>query len=255
MNIVLFDREELAAPLPADDRRARHITGVLGLEPGDRLRAGIIDGPAGWATLAAVAPDGSVRLDFAAAGNRGRAAAGNADDPDPDVPPPLQPVTLLLGHPRPIVLRRMLRDLSTLGVSRIVVVRTELGEKSYLRSNLWEGDTVRRLLIEGAEQAGATALPRVARAWRLADAIGEAAAGQETMPRVVYDTATPGAERAAAGPGRIIAVGSERGWTDREREMLAGHGFRTAALGGRILRTETAAVAAVTLTLSELGLL
>lgn len=242
MNIVLFDREELAAPLPADDRRARHITGVLGLEPGDRVRAGIIGGPAGWATLAAVATDGSLQLDFAAAEESGRGA-----------PPPLQPVTLLLGHPRPIVLRRMLRDLSTLGVSRIVVVHTELGEKSYLRSKLWDGDTVRRLLIEGAEQAGATALPRVTKAWRLADAIREAAAGQETVPRVVYDTGSAGAEGAAAGPGRVIAVGSERGWTERERAVLAEQGFRTATLGARIIRTETAAVAAVTLTLSQLG--
>ena len=63
----------------------------------------------------------------------------------------------------------------------------------------------------------------------------------------------PTGTRAAAGPGRIIAVGSERGWTDAERAVLSDHGFRGAALGERILRTETAAVAAVVVTLRELG--
>jgi RsmE family RNA methyltransferase len=260
MNIVLFDPEELASSppavrLPPADRRARHITGVLGLAPGDRLRAGVVNGPALWATLEAVAADGTLGIEL--------------DAPAADAPPAaLHPVSLLLGHPRPIVLRRMLRDLSTLGVQRIVVARTELGEKSYLKSNLWAGETVRRLLIEGAEQAGATTLPEVETAWTLAAGIDAATAGRENAPRVVYDNAIPEAAAgaapesaagygasAAAGRSRIIAVGSERGWTNAERAALAEHGFRTAALGVRILRTETAAISAVAVTLSELGLL
>ncbi|MFO7781366.1 MAG: RsmE family RNA methyltransferase, partial [Spirochaetia bacterium] len=62
------------------------------------------------------------------------------------------------------------------------------------------------------------------------------------------------AARAAAGAGRIIAVGSERGWADRERDVLRENGFQTVRLGERILRTETAAIAAVTVTLRELGI-
>ena len=176
----------------------------------------------------------------------------------------------------------MLRDLSTLGIEQLVVVRTELGEKSYLESKLWQGDDVRRCLIEGAEQAGSTMLPRVQKAWRLPDAIEQVVEGREGAPRVVFDNedAAPargaagaggrgprgrGASGAAAGgaagtpvsgdPGRIIAVGSERGWTDDERGILRDNGFESRRLGERILRTETAAIAAVTVTLRELGIL
>ena len=314
MNIVLFDPEELTtAPLgaslpanasagvpapvvrlPAADRRARHIVDVLGLGPGDCFRAGIIDGPAGRATLAAVEADGSLRLDFARAGasatastapaaGDARGAARNAEAPVSTFEPkPLHPIRLLLGHPRPIVLRRMLRDLSTLGIEQLVVVRTELGEKSYLESKLWQGDDVRRCLIDGAEQAGSTMLPRVQKSWRLPDAIAQIVEGREAAPRVVFDNedAAPargaGAGDAAGGAGgtaggaagaggtagtpvsgdlgRIIAVGSERGWTDDERGILRNNGFETLRLGERILRTETAAIAAVTVTLRELGI-
>ncbi|MCK7479782.1 MAG: RsmE family RNA methyltransferase [Candidatus Moduliflexus flocculans] len=48
-------------------------------------------------------------------------------------------------------------------------------------------------------------------------------------------------------------MGSERGWTDRELDSLAAAGFRFASLGDRILRTETACTAAVTLALAALG--
>jgi 16S rRNA U1498 N3-methylase RsmE len=274
MNIVLFDPEELmtepnGATLAAADRRARHILDVLRLGPGDSFRAGVVDG-AGWTgRLVSVEADGGVRIELepGAVAQTGGVDSGLASTGA--AARPLHPVRLLLGHPRPIVLRRLLRDLSTLGVEQLVVVRTELGEKSYLRSKLWQGDDVRRCLMEGAEQAGSTFLPRVEKAWLLADAIGQVVEGRETAPRVVFDNLVPGGPSGASGApedgagdpeppgadadaGRIIAVGSERGWTDAERAVLADRGFRAAALGERVLRTETAAVAAVALTLREL---
>ncbi|MFO7782561.1 MAG: RsmE family RNA methyltransferase, partial [Spirochaetia bacterium] len=266
-----------AVRLPAADRRARHIIDVLRLGPGDSFRAGVVDGVACTGRVVSVEADGSVTVSLERAGtteavaaNPGSAAAPGAASIGAAAPAnpgaaarPLHPVRLLLGHPRPIVLRRLLRDLSTLGIEQLVVVRTELGEKSYLESKLWQGDDVRRLLIEGAEQAGSTLLPRVEKAWRLADAIGQVVEGREGAPRVVFDNAVSGegaasrgfhppaaaggggasAARAAAGAGRVIAVGSERGWTDGERDLLRENGFETVLLGERILRTETAAIA------------
>jgi RsmE family RNA methyltransferase len=51
----------------------------------------------------------------------------------------------------------------------------------------------------------------------------------------------------------VLAVGSERGWTQRECELLGGSGFELASLGSRILKTETAVEAAVVLALAKLG--
>ena len=51
----------------------------------------------------------------------------------------------------------------------------------------------------------------------------------------------------------VLAIGSERGWSETELDLLAGYGFAFARLGERILKSETAAVAAVCLALARLG--
>ena len=48
-------------------------------------------------------------------------------------------------------------------------------------------------------------------------------------------------------PGAVLAVGPEGSFTDRERALMADAGYRPAGLGPRVLRAETAAVAAVVL--------
>ena len=52
----------------------------------------------------------------------------------------------------------------------------------------------------------------------------------------------------------VLAVGSERGWTAAERDVLRRDGFVLAGLGRRVLRTETAAIAALALAKSAMGL-
>ena len=44
-----------------------------------------------------------------------------------------------------------------------------------------------------------------------------------------------------------IALGPERGWSAAERSLLRAGGFELAHLGARVLRTETAAVAAISI--------
>ena len=257
MNIVLFTQEELGKPLSATDRRTKHITSILRLGPGDRFRAGVIGGVPGTATVGEIAPDGTLGFEFEADPRGDGAVVG------------LEPVQLLLGHPRPIVLKRMLREISALGIERVVVVRTELGEKSYFESNLWTDGTVEQLLIEGAEQAGSTMLPTIERAWTVARGIDRIVDGWTRAERVVFDNAveapaapaasprpksqTPGEKQRGGAPRRVIAVGAERGWTDGERGVFAGEGFEKRYLSERVLRTETAAVVAVALSLRELN--
>jgi 16S rRNA (uracil1498-N3)-methyltransferase len=52
-----------------------------------------------------------------------------------------------------------------------------------------------------------------------------------------------------------LAIGPEGGWTDRELEEASAAGFLAVTLGGRILRAETAAIAAVAVLQSRLGAL
>ena len=51
--------------------------------------------------------------------------------------------------------------------------------------------------------------------------------------------------RRDAGAAVALLVGPEGGWTDRERESSAEAGWRAVSLGPRILKTETAALAAL----------
>jgi RsmE family RNA methyltransferase len=51
----------------------------------------------------------------------------------------------------------------------------------------------------------------------------------------------------------VLAIGPERGWSDRERDLLEDSGFLRMSLGRRALRTETACVAAAVLAIEKIG--
>jgi RsmE family RNA methyltransferase len=53
----------------------------------------------------------------------------------------------------------------------------------------------------------------------------------------------------------VLAIGGERGFSDRERTLFREHAFQFASLGKRILRTETACSAGVAILLGRMGLL
>ena len=233
MNILLLEENEV--DLAASDPRVRHVRKVLRLGVGDRLRAGIVNGVSGTAVIN-VLDDRGMRVRFE--------PDERIDQPGPPQP---TPVDLLLGHPRPIVLRRLLRDLSTIGIRRLIVVPTELGERSYLNATMWRD--IRPLLIEGAAQAGVTRLMEVERCRSLADGIRTASAVAEVeQMRVVLHPTADRTLRAALDAGSagslLLAVGSERGWTGKELELLTDANFEVAGMGERTLRTETAAVVA-----------
>jgi len=58
-----------------------------------------------------------------------------------------------------------------------------------------------------------------------------------------------------AGRPVTLALGAERGWSPAERTLLRESGFTFGHLGDRVLRTETACIAAVTLLRAKLGLI
>ena len=245
MNLILFEPDEIGHPLPRGDARAGHLLRVLRRREGDTFDAGLINGPRGKGTLTAIGPD-ALTLAFA-----WDAAS-----------PPLDPITLIIGLPRPQTARDILRDATSLGVAAMHFVTTDKGEPGYGRSTLWTGNEWRRHLISGAEQAFATRLPEVTHGRSLLEIIGglpdrairvaldhyEAA---EALARCRLPDDTAGASR----PELVLAFGPERGWSNAERAALRGSGFVLAHLGSRVLRTETAVVVAVALVKARRGLM
>ncbi len=234
LNLILFDLHELDVPLPRSDGRARHILKVLRGAPGDTFAVGLPNGPRGRARLEAVEAEGLV-LSFSFDSS----------------PPPLYPVTLVVGFPRPQSARRILREATAQGVAQMYFVGTTLGEKSYRQSPLWTTDEYQRHLRLGAEQAHCTHLPDVQCFYNLEKGL---AALLPATDRIALDNVVPARHLNEWTPAQlhtVLAVGSERGWTDRERDLLTAHGFMLAHIGPRALRTETACVAGLSLILAK----
>ena len=82
---------------------------------------------------------------------------------------------------------------------------------------------------------------------KLAESIDAMAAVPQRICLDNYE-ATCRLREAAEGHAEVVlAIGSERGWSAKERDQFRGHGFRLAHLGQRPLRTETAAIASVSI--------
>jgi 16S rRNA (uracil1498-N3)-methyltransferase len=245
VNILILEAAEVGARIPRGDRRWSHVKKILKKGPGDRLAAGLADGLLGEAVVREL-DDSSLVLDF---------------EPGPE-PPALAPLRLILGFPRPIQAARILKDLTSLGVEEIHLTATELGEKSYAQSSIFRDRDFRGQLLEGAEQSGNPRLPKVFTHWNLrlclqaleARASAAPAPGDRIFLHPYGPTESLGAATSFEAP-LTLAVGSERGWTENEVAQLRAAGYAPRSLGRRILKTETAVLAATVLGLAKLGLL
>ncbi len=239
MNIILFSAAEVELPLPRRDPRARHIQEVLRRRPGETFDAGLINGPRGKATLQAVTAEALVLSHQWGA-----------------PPPPLAPIRLIVGLPRPQTARDILREGAALGVASMDFVRTERAEPGYAQSSLWLSREWEALLVAGASQAFCTRLPEVRHGLTLAEALTTLPPGCTRIALDNYESPGSLDRLVLPAPAFVgLALGAERGWAAAERTLLLQHGFLFAHLGERVLRTETACIAAVTLLKAKLGLL
>jgi RsmE family RNA methyltransferase len=237
MNLILFEPAEADRPLSRTDPRALHLLEVLRRKEGDGFDAGLVNGPKGKGTVIAIGSS-TLTLKF----NWGA------------TPPSLDPITLILGLPRPQTARKVLADAAALGVRTLHFVRTEKGEPNYGQSTLWSSGEWRRHLIAGAEQAFDTRLPEVTHGLRPNDAVARLAPDGTRIALDNYEAPQALSDLSVIAPV-VLALGPERGWSGAERDLLRAHGFAFAHLGARVLRAETACVAATTLVKAKLGLL
>lgn len=136
-----------------------------------------------------------------------------------------------------------------MGAARILPVTTEFTNAERVRP-----DRLRAIVIEAAEQCGATHLPDLAEPARLDRML----AGWPEGRRLMWADESPDAGQAGlagATPGPwAILIGPEGGFSEAEKTRLRGLPFVTpVSLGPRILRADTAAVAALALWQSALG--
>ncbi|HTB80983.1 MAG TPA: RsmE family RNA methyltransferase [Opitutaceae bacterium] len=238
MNLILFDPHEISASLARHDPRAQHLLEVLDRQEGGTFDAGLVNGPRGKGKIEKITPL-ALTLSFVWG----------------EPPPPLDPIVVLVGLPRPQTARKILQEATALGVSALHFFAAEKTGPGYARSTLWTSGEWRRHLLAGAEQAFCTRLPEVTHGLTLDAVLEKTFATSTRLALDNYEAPAPLHKLPlAAGTAVLLALGPERGWSAAERDFLRTHNFSLAHLGRRVLRTETAVVAAVTLIKAQLGL-
>lgn len=235
MNIILFKENE--HHIDKSDPRAIHINKVLHLKIGDSFKAGIINGRQGSARI--LSDNDGLEFEFNLT----------------QEPYALHPLTLIVAQVRPICMRRILRESVSLGVERLILPVSDLGEKSYIEASLYKNEEYKDILIDGAMQSGFSSVSECTIASGIEDAIRQI---DDSYTRILLDNAI-GAKALSSLDLRnkkvVLAIGPERGWSKRERDVFLSNGFQPVLLGDRILRTETASVAGAALALSRMGVL
>jgi len=225
----------LGAEIEAEHGQANYLLNVLRLQAGDTI-------------LLFNGRDGEWRARIAPAGRKGCALAVEEQSRPQTAAPDLHYLFAPLKHAR---LDYMVQKAVEMGASRLRPVLTRRTQAS--RVNL---ERMRANAIEAAEQCGILALPEIEAPAKLADVL---AAWNPARRLIFCDEAAPvqnPAEALAAiapGPAALL-VGPEGGFSPDERDALLDRTYVTAlSLGPRILRADTAAVAALALVQAFIG--
>ncbi|HET8819892.1 MAG TPA: 16S rRNA (uracil(1498)-N(3))-methyltransferase [Xanthomonadaceae bacterium] len=158
------------------------------------------------------------------------------------------PVTLVQGVARGEKMDLILQKATELGVAAFVPVDSERSEvkldaaRAARRVAHW-----RNVLASACEQCGRARVPAIAMPSALAKALDALPVGGTRLlldPRGTLDVEALRLEDRLP-MSVVLAVGPEGGWSPRDREQLQSAGFEGLRLGPRILRTETAGIAAV----------
>lgn len=164
-----------------------------------------------------------------------------------DAPAAAEPglqVTLVQGLARGEKMDWIIQKATEIGVSRIVPVSCQrstlrlTGERAEKRLEHW-----RRVVTSACEQCGRARIPTIEAVQPLATA----AAGISGVGLVLDPEAADGPRALLPDlAGELaLAIGPEGGFDQHEMAMLHGLGWRGLRLGARILRTETAAIVAM----------
>lgn len=189
--------------------------------------------------------DGEYRAEVVEAGKRGGTLVCRARTGPQSMPPDLW---LMFAPIKKARTDFIVEKSVEMGARRIVPVQTEFTNSERIRQ-----DRLQAHATEAAEQCGATFVPQVTELHRLDRLLADWPEDRQLM---FCDEAQAGAHARLPDTGAswAILIGPEGGFSDAERARLHALPFAHAvALGPRILRADTAAVAALTLWQTTLG--
>jgi len=232
LNCILLPKN---AKIISDPEQVTHIKEILKSKVDDSLTIGEIGGYIGKATIAQI-NDNEVLL----------------RDVILDKEPPAKlDLTVVLALPRPKVLRRLIMDMTSLGVNKIIIVNSYRSQKSYWQSPLL--NRIDEFVFEGLQQAIDTVPPVIELKKYFKPFV------EDEFPALLLDKnghheqgnaviAHPYAEQSwktyldvannKDTMPKVLCIGAEGGWIDYEVDLLCQQGCTSVSLGQRILRTE-----------------
>ena len=228
----------IGARLPLPESAAAHLVRVLRLGVGDACVLFNGDGHDYDARIVAVGKRGG-EVEIVAA----RAVDNES---------PLR-IVLVQGIARGEKMDWILQKATELGVAAFVPVSSERsevkldGDRAAKRLAHW-----RSVVVAACEQSWRACVPEVASAEPLATALSRLPDGI----RLILDPEAKDVIATLGHPGDrpiVVAIGPEGGWSPRDRSLLSEAGFSGLRLGQRILRTETAGIAAIAALQSKFG--
>jgi len=162
-------------------------------------------------------------------------------------PSPLLEIALHVALVKFDRLELLIEKATELGVASLLFFEAARSEKGLIRAAPKRLERWERIAREASEQSRRANLPRIEAPVSFRDVL-EA----DARIRLLLDEAgeeTPILRALPGDPKRgdrvAVLVGPEGGWTDREREAIHAAKWQSVSLGATILRTETAALAAL----------
>ena len=199
-------------------------------------------------------------------------------------------MTLILAIPQPKRLQKLWSVISQMGVTRIILIRAKLSPfGTHCQSSKFTEDGYRALIEEGMAQGAHTREVRVdvevdevispavleilglrrnangdgddnmtqRQARLFLDCGDESGMVVQPAREVVMEACTSSDANdstSSVPPSAVLAIGSERGWTEEESRLFQDEGgFRMASLGPSIMRVDVAVVAGLAVVSAALG--
>lgn len=220
MNVLLLPSAQIDGDTATFDNPTQiaHIHTVLKAQVGDTLKIGELGGYLGVGQIASLS-DKAVQL-----------AHVRLDTP----PPPKKNLTIILALPRPKVLRRLIMDMTAMGVWHIVLMNSYRTDKSYWQSPLLA--RIDEFVLEGLQQGVDTITPTISFEKRFKPFVEDRLS---TLPAPIVLAHPYGGRRIQELPTpQTIIIGAEGGFIDYEVALIKSQGVEVVSLGERILRTE-----------------
>jgi len=221
--------------------QAEHMTRVLRAQLG--MEADVVAGGRVFHAQVAAVANGEVRFNLI--------AELEAD--------PALPITLILALYKFDHMEWAIEKAVELGVAAIAPVIARRTEKHLAQAAVKRAERWRRIAHEAAQQSRRCDVPLIFDAEPLGTRVRAAStatrlvlAEQERITTLRHALEEAVATAGTETPSLEIAIGPEGGWAPEEEALFDANGWRAVSLGPRILRAETAAIAALAVVASYL---